>query len=366
MQVLDPEFANKQYEDAMAERRKIADREDTQAYGTGERVGAQEYGTSERVAGEQTARDVAAQADVVGDENAQRDADIALKKQRTDSALATKKGELMNAVASKVMTEEEAAAEYELYQKKLEGEAAAAGPDTHTAVPPDVAAARGGDIAKHPDRYDYNAKTQEIKPIDPARTPQEIKTAGDFSTGLIETRSTLQNLDKALELAPQVFEGSGVFGVGGAQQRAQAVLKTPDAYDPETVAQAKATQAYFNIMGKEAITAMSVTLSGATTEYEMKRFLEIMANETTPLETKKLELGRMREKVAAYEKLQAQQVEESGGDPSAGSTLVNPPPAETAPAGDPLAEARKAIAAGANRDAVIKRLQENGIDPTGL
>lgn len=33
---------------------------------------------------------------------------------------------------------------------------------------------------------------------------------------------------------------------------------------------------------------------------------------------------------------------------------------------DPLAQARKAIAAGANREAVIKRLRENGIDPGGL
>ena len=34
--------------------------------------------------------------------------------------------------------------------------------------------------------------------------------------------------------------------------------------------------------------------------------------------------------------------------------------------GDPLAQARAAIAGGANKDAVISRLKENGIDPTGL
>lgn len=37
-----------------------------------------------------------------------------------------------------------------------------------------------------------------------------------------------------------------------------------------------------------------------------------------------------------------------------------------APAGDPLSSARDAIARGAPRDAVIKRLQENGYDATGL
>lgn len=37
-----------------------------------------------------------------------------------------------------------------------------------------------------------------------------------------------------------------------------------------------------------------------------------------------------------------------------------------APQGDPLAGARAAIAKGASRDAVIQRLQQNGIDPAGL
>lgn len=41
-------------------------------------------------------------------------------------------------------------------------------------------------------------------------------------------------------------------------------------------------------------------------------------------------------------------------------------PPTAAPAGDPLAEARAAIAAGADPNAVRQRLQENGIDPGGL
>ena len=34
--------------------------------------------------------------------------------------------------------------------------------------------------------------------------------------------------------------------------------------------------------------------------------------------------------------------------------------------GDPLAQARDAIAKGADRNAVIERLKSNGIDPAGL
>jgi len=55
-------------------------------------------------------------------------------------------------------------------------------------------------------------------------------------------------------------------------------------------------------------------------------------------------------------------------DPS-GNVVDNPKPqprAAAPAAGDPLAEARAAIAKGAPRDAVMKRLQDNGINPAGL
>ena len=41
-------------------------------------------------------------------------------------------------------------------------------------------------------------------------------------------------------------------------------------------------------------------------------------------------------------------------------------PANEAAVVDPLAEAKDAIARGAPREAVIQRLQQMGIDPTGL
>jgi hypothetical protein len=53
--------------------------------------------------------------------------------------------------------------------------------------------------------------------------------------------------------------------------------------------------------------------------------------------------------------------------PAAPAAAPAPPrPAAPAPAADPLAQARAAIAAGAPRNAVIQRLQQNGIDPAGL
>ena len=52
-------------------------------------------------------------------------------------------------------------------------------------------------------------------------------------------------------------------------------------------------------------------------------------------------------------------------DAEAGTSTASPAtPTKTAP--DPMAAARDAINRGAPRDAVIKRLRENGIDPGGL
>jgi hypothetical protein len=46
--------------------------------------------------------------------------------------------------------------------------------------------------------------------------------------------------------------------------------------------------------------------------------------------------------------------------------LPSAQPSPSAPNADPLAQARDAIAKGADRNAVIQRLQQNGIDPSGL
>jgi hypothetical protein len=54
------------------------------------------------------------------------------------------------------------------------------------------------------------------------------------------------------------------------------------------------------------------------------------------------------------------------GAPEAGGAGDNRPPAARPTGGDPLAAARDAIKKGAPRDAVIKRLKENGIDTSGL
>ncbi|MFG1270947.1 hypothetical protein [Xanthobacter flavus] len=56
----------------------------------------------------------------------------------------------------------------------------------------------------------------------------------------------------------------------------------------------------------------------------------------------------------------------SGGAPQPGGSSVPGAGAVAPAAGDPLGQARTAIARGANRDAVIQRLQQMGVNPAGL
>jgi hypothetical protein len=250
---------------------------------------------------------------------------------KQDAALKPEEAQINAAVEAGTMSQADADAKLEIIRRKDEADIANALPAQVTAVPPEIAAARGGDIAKNPQDYSYNTKTQEITPVERARSPQDMAATDKFEVGLVENRATQANLQKALELAPTIFEGSGVFGAGGAKQRADIILKTPGAYSPEMVKQATATQAYFNIMNKEAIMAMSNALTGATTEYEMQQFVKIMSDEATPLATKQAELARMQAKVKAHEQRLLRQVGESRGNVNAGAEQLTPPPAAAPP-----------------------------------
>ena len=76
-------------------------------------------------------------------------------------------------------------------------------------------------------------------------------------------------------------------------------------------------------------------------------------------------------KVASLRAQYAEYQRAVGGAPPTGVAAPMPAgapaaAASTAPGGDLLAQAKAAIAAGAPRDAVISRLRERGVDPTGL
>jgi hypothetical protein len=115
-------------------------------------------------------------------------------------------------------------------------------------------------------------------------------------------------------------------------------------------------------MNEQAIKAMGGTLAGATTEFEMQRFMGIMANEAIPLETKQKEIARMQEKVRQYEKSQTQLVLESGGDPTFGKGEATEPAPEAGGTGAPAPTTPAPTAAPDAAAAAAERKKKYGLN----
>lgn len=98
---------------------------------------------------------------------------------------------------------------------------------------------------------------------------------------------TLDTLNRAKDLNNKTFTGfiAGARGwAGTALPGASAVL------DPEA---AKATREFGQLMSGEAIKSMAETLKGATTDREMGRFLEMLADPSTPPDIRERTINRM-------------------------------------------------------------------------
>ncbi len=177
--------------------------------------------------------------------------------------------------------------------------------------------------------------------------------------------ATIKNVTRAKELNPQVFSGLG------ASTRGSLGAMLPDLMVPDVIADKKgsdATVEWDQVMGAEAIKNMSETLKGASTDFEMKKFLAIAADTSKPEKVRAAAMDRFLSlaqderalRVRRFDQLREQTYFKPGGG------LSGPKAAPQSGGGDPLASARDAISRGADRNAVIKRLQENGINPAGL
>jgi hypothetical protein len=101
--------------------------------------------------------------------------------------------------------------------------------------------------------------------------------------------ATIRNMQRAKELNPQVYEGFG------ASMRGSLGAKAPDWLVPDVLANpkaGKATAEWDQIMGQEAIQMMGETLKGASTDFEMRKFLGIAADTSLPGDTRKNAMDR--------------------------------------------------------------------------
>jgi|GEM_PF-5347173 len=188
------------------------------------------------------------------------------------------------------------------------------------------------------------------------------KAIFDAEDANVPLQSTIESLTRAKELAPKAYSGytAGVRGSIGAN--------LPDILVPDFIADPETSQATVELnqlLSGEAIKNMAETLKGATTDQEMNRYTTILADPKAPPELKVRTIDRMLTLAQRKQQLNQSRINQlRGGDyfkPGGGQ------PTATAPArSDPLAAARDAISRGADRNAVIQRLQQNGIDPSGL
>ena len=174
--------------------------------------------------------------------------------------------------------------------------------------------------------------------------------------------ATIANIERAKQLNPQVFSGFG------ASLRGSIGTGLPDKMVPDFIADPKGSEAtaeWDQVMGQEAIKNMSETLKGASTDFEMKKFISIAADTSKPPKVREAAMDRFLNLAKQERELRVRRSNElrSGGyfKPGGGQ---NAPSANAG--GDPLSAARDAIARGADRNAVIQRLQQNGINPAGL
>lgn len=173
---------------------------------------------------------------------------------------------------------------------------------------------------------------------------------------------TIGALTKARDLNPNVFSGitAGARGMIGAKVPGGGLIVDEQ--------KAKDTVEWGNLMSQEAIKTMAQTLKGATTDFELRKFEQALADPSTPTDVR----GRIIERMLALAQ-RKQQMNQTRMDQLRGGSYYKPGGGGSAPrqavpqaGGDPLAQARDAIAKGADRNAVIQRLRENNIDPSGL
>lgn len=101
-------------------------------------------------------------------------------------------------------------------------------------------------------------------------------------------QGTIENLDRALELNKTAFSGYGA-GLAG-----EIGSKVPGAGYFIDQKRAKDTLEWQKVMSPEAINNMASTLKGATTDFELRKFTEMLADPSTPPEIREKVIKRLK------------------------------------------------------------------------
>ena len=147
----------------------------------------------------------------------------------------------------------------------------------------------------------------EGKPKSPdATTRKAIYEAQDELPNL---KGAIDNLLEAKGLLPQIYTGYGA-GIRSSFNQAAPGMLPNVITDPK---RAQATQRYNQIMTTEAVGAMSQTLKGATTDNEMRQFVNLINDQSVGPEVKAKAIDAMLIKARAFERNKRDRIKELGG-----------------------------------------------------
>jgi hypothetical protein len=140
---------------------------------------------------------------------------------------------------------------------------------------------------------DIISKASVPTPLSVAERKQVFNSEDDA----VMLTNQIKTLDTALGLISEDKEkaGTAAYEGWGAGVAGQIGARAPygDAIFDGT--RSKATDEYSNIMSLEAIKAMSETLKGATTNFELQKFEDILSDPSQPRETRRKVISRMKE-----------------------------------------------------------------------
>jgi len=103
--------------------------------------------------------------------------------------------------------------------------------------------------------------------------------------------SSLSAIDEAIKLVPKAYHGPGAAAFGKA---GTAAAEAPLLGRLVNGDQAKATKRLLQLLDEQAISAMSATLTGATTNFELGEFKSILSDPSSPEKDKLRVLTRMQ------------------------------------------------------------------------
>jgi len=199
----------------------------------------------------------------------------------------------------------------------------------------------------------------------PATDRKAVQDAEDDNAKL---ESTISGINRAKELNSQIFTGwtasaRGNIGTSGL----------PGAGFIFDKGASEATNEWDQIMSAEGIKAMSETLKGASTDYEMRKFLAIAADTSKTPKVREAAMNRLLEFAQRKQEINKTRMDQLRQGiyykPGGGQSRVAPgtgPSPETTDKAALIEQARDAIAKGADPAAVAERLRSMGVPTDGL